>query len=239
MANIASLVSPDRFYGGSGPTWDEYMEALLVLDREWRARRLGNTAFGVFGDQPSWEDTIFRGQQLFGVDSWTTLDKAQQSLIAPAHSFEHGDALLGSIGRRSTDVRFFLESPEAADDRNHVLERLKYVRTVRAQSLRLLGGDLLDEMCSVRGIGRSFATRLLTLAKPDGFVVLNNKSKEWLGKACGLALNGKGRSYSQLLKWLSKQQWYQEPEPAEPLPRRAWNMRAALLDAIAYDPGSH
>jgi hypothetical protein len=91
-------------------------------------------------------------------------------------------------------------------------------------------------MCEIRGIGRSFATRLLALARPDGFVVVNKKSVAWLRQATGLKLAGKTRSYRQLLEWVAKQAWYQGPEPTDPQDRRLWTIRAALLDAFAYQP---
>lgn len=234
--DVACQVSPLRFYEGNGPTWTEFSAALQVLDKVWRNRRVGNTAFGVFGPRPSWEDTIYRGQLLFEVDSWTELDEDQQEMIAPTHFFANGDALLGSIGRRSNDVRAFLSSPDSANNREMVLSLIKQAKSLNTSSLPLLAGDILAEMCTARGMGRAFATRLLALARPDGFIVLNNKSKEWLQRASGFALAGKSRTYNNLLRWLSRQDWYQSPEPDDALERRLWRMRAALLDAYAYQP---
>jgi hypothetical protein len=82
-------------------------------------------------------------------------------MIAPKHFFADGDALLGSVGRRSKDVRSFLFEQETAEDRDHILSLLKQARSMSARSIPILGGDILAEMCGVRGMGRSFATRLL------------------------------------------------------------------------------
>ena len=235
-AELMELTSPQRFREGDGPPWHPYVDALKVLDGEWQLRRIGNTSFGVFGPQPSWEDTIARAAPLFELDSWAELDDEQQSMVAPAHSFANGDALLGSVGRRSPDVRAFLLESKSANDRDHILSLLKHARTISARSVPLIGGDILAEMCDVRGMGRSFATRLLALARPDAFVVVNHKSVDWLRHATGLSLAGKRRTYRLLLKWLAGQDWYREPEPNEPLAMRLWHIRAALIDAFAYQP---
>jgi hypothetical protein len=156
-ANIGERLSPHHFNNGKGPSWSEYASTLKALDEIWRERRLGNTAFGVFGPQPGWEDTIQRGQMIFAAESWVELSDDQIALIAPAHSFADGDALLGSIGRRSNDVRAFLSAAESADDRDKVLSLLKEARTIGASTIPLMGGEILTEMCSARGMGRSFA----------------------------------------------------------------------------------
>jgi hypothetical protein len=182
------------------------------------------------------EDTIARGGVLFKLESWARLDDDHTSMIAPTHFFADGDALLGSIGRRSPDVRSFLFEPEAAGDRDRILSLLKDARSMSARSIPTRGGDILAEMCEVRGMGRSFATRLLALARPDGFVVTNKKSADWLRRATGLSLAGKRRSYRHLLEWLDGQAWYSAAEPTESLERRLWRIRAALLDAFAYQP---
>ena len=128
--DIASQVSALRFHEGNGPTWSEFAAALKVLDQVWRDRRFGKMAFGVFGPRPSWEDTIHRAQPLFEVDSWSELDADQQEMIAPTHFFADGNALLGSIGRRSTDVRAFLASPDSASHREIVLSLVKHARSL-------------------------------------------------------------------------------------------------------------
>jgi hypothetical protein len=76
----------------------------------------------------------------------------------------------------------------------------------------------------------------LALARPDGFVVVNSKSADWLRLATGLCLAGKRRSYRHLLEWLDRQAWYHAAEPTETLDRRLWRIRVALLDAFAYQP---
>lgn len=234
MDEIDSHTSVDQFSKGGGPTWAEYAAALQFLDRHWRRQQ----AFGVLGEKPSWEDTILRGQALFYLDSWEELSSDQLSLIAPAHSFAAGDALLGSVGRRSTAVRDFLLTDKAIGDRERVLVLLKKARDLKLSTIPIIGGDILAEMMSIRGLGRSFATRLLALARPDGFIVLNNKSTEWLRQATGLELGSGQRAYNDLLRWVARQRWHGSPEPVDALEKRLWQLRAALVDAFAYRPWS-
>ena len=161
--DLTSLTSPQRFRTESGPSWAEYADALKPLDGFWREKRFRNTSFGVLGPRLSWPDTINRAAPLFDMETWAELDAEQASMIAPTHFFEDGNALLGSVGRRSTDVRNFLDDPRAADDRDRVLSLLKRARGLSDRSIVLVGAGRSAQLCDVRGIGRSFATRLLTL----------------------------------------------------------------------------
>jgi hypothetical protein len=236
LEDLTSLMASKRFRTGGGPSWSEYVGALKTLDGVWRDRSYRNTSFGVLGRRPSWEDTIRRAAPLFDVDSWAELDAEQTSMIAPTHFFEDGNLLLGSVGKRSNDVRYFLEDPDAVVDRARALSLLKKARGLSDRSVVLVGADILADLCDIRGMGRSFATRLLTLAKPDGFVVVNNKSADWLRAASGLALAGKERSYRKLLRWLDGQSWRRCTEPVDETERKMWRIRTALLDAFAYQP---
>jgi hypothetical protein len=157
-------------------------------------------------------------------------------MIAPKHFFADGDALLGSVWPRNKAVTSFLFEPETAGDRDRILSLLKHAGSMSARGIPKLGGDILAEMCEVRGMARSFATRLLALARPDGFVVVNSKSVAWLRLATGLSLKKNRRRYRDLLEWLGRQAWYHAAEPIEALDRRLWRIRAALLDPFAYQP---
>ncbi|HEX9646702.1 MAG TPA: hypothetical protein VGB88_04340 [Alphaproteobacteria bacterium] len=223
------------FRTGRGPDWPTYLGLLQRMDREWRSSRVSSQPFGVFGPRPSWQDTIARAQYLFEADDWMDLDQDQCSLIAPAEFYAHGDALLGSIGRRSTAVRNFLFDPDHAQDRDTVLERLKYVQRSSGAQVAARAGTILAELRSLEGMGTAFASRLLALARPDWFVVVNNKSRKWLADATGLRLTGK-TSYQNLIAWVADQAWHASPEPNDPWERSIWGLRAALLDAFAYHP---
>src|SRR5438876_8243368 len=90
-AILIELASPQRFRGGRGPEWHDYLETLKFLDMVWRDRKFRNTSFGVFGPQPNWENTIARGDVLFKLESWARLEEDEAAMIAPTHSFANGD----------------------------------------------------------------------------------------------------------------------------------------------------
>jgi hypothetical protein len=231
-------VYPKIFQTAPGPDWSEYLEALKTVDKAWRQSNISQPAIGVFGKRPSWQDTIARAEFLFDSEDWAALDEDQLALIAPSHFLAGGDALLGSIGRRSPDVRHFLLDIDTAEERSAVLGQLKAVREGSDAYVAASAGAVLAQLCAIRGIGRAFATRLLALARPDWFVVVNNRSVSWLRSVSGMKLAGKKRSYQDLISWVSAQAWHQSPCPADPWERSIWKMRAALLDAFAYEPGS-
>jgi len=86
----------------------------------------------------------------------------------------------------------------------------------------------------IDGIATAFATRLLTRARPDLFVVVNNQSRPWLREVTGLKLAGKHRMYRGLIGWVAGQLWHASAAPADPGERGMWDARAALLDCFAY-----
>ena len=225
-----------EFQTDSGPDWPTYVALLKGRDAEWRGARVAGTRTRVFGPQPSWQDTIARAQFFFDTGDWDSLDDDQCSLIAPTHEYPSGNALLGSIGRRSPDVRDFLLDPDRAKDRNQVLDHLFWVRGATGEQITVNAGNILSEICSVRGMGKVFATRLLTLARPDRLVVVNNKSKIWVEEVTRIGLSGKRRSYENLIAWVVAQAWHAAPEPQDSWERSIWDIRAALLDAFAYHP---
>ena len=83
----------------------------------------------------------------------------------------------------------------------------------------------------------ALTTRLLVLAKPDFFVVVNKKSFRGLRKDYGLVgsnLDFDAANYVKLLEQIYTTKWYRSPEPDDPSERELWQARAALVDALVY-----
>jgi hypothetical protein len=102
---------------------------------------------------------------------------------------------------------------------------------------------LVQDLTNVPYCGPALATRLLILAKPDFFVVVNRKSFEGLQERFGFFVsnqNFKAESYVDLLEKVHSQPWYRSPEPDDEKERELWQARAAIIDVLVYreKPGS-
>jgi hypothetical protein len=102
---------------------------------------------------------------------------------------------------------------------------------------------LVEQLIGVPYCKSALATRLLILARPDWFVVVNKKSFEGLQAKFGLFVTNddfKPESYVALLEKIHSQPWFQSPEPEDPPERELWRARVALIDVLVYreKPGS-
>lgn len=102
---------------------------------------------------------------------------------------------------------------------------------------------LVARLTNVPYCGPALATRLLVLARPDFFVVVNRKSFEGLQERFGIFVsshNLKTESYLDLLEKIHSQPWYRSPEPDDEAERELWRARVALIDVLVYreKPGS-
>lgn len=107
-----------------------------------------------------------------------------------------------------------------------------------------LDGDVTDAhfdefrrlIQSLKGISLGSGTRLVMMKRPDIFVPFNGPNQKKLAKACGLSQDIDWETYWQSIVGRIRQAiWYQEPSPKQPLAKRIWNGRAAMLDALYYD----
>ena len=93
----------------------------------------------------------------------------------------------------------------------------------------------VQEIRSINGLGPAADTCLLTAARPDRLVSVNEPS------VAGLTLSrtpetrdSLADNYVELLNWVYEQPWFNARQPNDPLEREIWNCRAVLLDAIVY-----
>ncbi len=96
---------------------------------------------------------------------------------------------------------------------------------------------LVEQLMGVPYCKSALATRLLILARPDWFVVVNKKSFEGLQAKFGLFVTNddfKAESYVALLEKIHSQPWFQSPEPEDPPERELWRARVALIDVLVY-----
>jgi HKD family nuclease len=86
--------------------------------------------------------------------------------------------------------------------------------------------------------GVSLASRLLALKRPDYFVCLDSKNKTKLCKDFGIKQAGMTyeRYWDDVVCRIVDSVWWNEPKPSDKIAARVWMGRAAMLDAIFYQP---
>ncbi len=124
--------------------------------------------------------------------------------------------------------------------RHQIGEALKKATTLQGFQRPIVEG-IVEQLLNVPYCGAALATRLLVLARPDFFVVVNQKSFEGLrkrfklsGSDTELTTELTARTYVDLLEKIQKEKWFQSPEPADSSEREFWKARAALIDSLVY-----
>jgi hypothetical protein len=82
------------------------------------------------------------------------------------------------------------------------------------------------------------ASRLLAMKRPDYFVCIDSKNKKELCRAFDLSQKIDYDAYWESLcqRIHLRSAWWSTPEPKDPVGRRIWQGRTALLDALFYVP---
>jgi len=86
--------------------------------------------------------------------------------------------------------------------------------------------------------GVGVASRLLAMKRPDYFVCISGKNLPNLCKAFGIKKSGMNfrRYWDEVICRIVDSVWWNEPKPNSVSAIRAWKFRAAMLDAIYYEP---
>ena len=94
----------------------------------------------------------------------------------------------------------------------------------------------LENLLSIDSCGPALATRLLVLARPDWFVVVNKKSFQGLAERFDVPglQNLKPKLYAELLGKIHGEPWCRSQSPDDEQGRRLWNYRTALIDPLVY-----
>lgn len=86
--------------------------------------------------------------------------------------------------------------------------------------------------------GIATATRLLAMKRPDVFLCVDAQNRKKLAQDVGIVSANRldyERYWEEVVERLMQSPWWQSPEPADELERKAWYARAAMLDAIFYE----
>lgn len=209
--------------------WRSYVAALDRCDRWWRERN----SWSVLGERCSWSETIHVLHDVVKQENWRTLDDYDKKRLLGLTEEEGDWALLGAMRRSALNTVFGANCEK-------IQNAVRRVVTVKDESFLNVAITAYEELVHIEGVGPGIATRLLTLARPDHFVSLNNASNAGLADFFGLARSTleTPKNYGRLLEAIYNKTWFREPAPKDAREETICWMRAALLDCFVYDPKS-
>ena len=206
--------------------WDSYVAALRECDIWWSDRY----PWSVLGEPISWRHTIEVLRDILTRKNFANFDDNDRRRVLGLAG-GGGWGLLGRMRNNSINTVF--------EQHTQVIQEILREATEADDSaFPDLAFDTYERMTELKGVGPGIATRLLSLARPDRFVSVNNGSRNGLALYSGLAPGTLGRedNYRQLLVIVYGEDWFRAPKPANRLHASIWGMRAALLDCFVYRP---
>ena len=203
--------------------WKSYIDALEQCDSWWQAGH----PWSVLGETHSWSETIQVLHDILMRKDWHTMSEYDKKRLLGLTISQGCWGLLGRMrapaissvfGHNSEKIKRLIQSVAEFTDSDFPHKAVK----------------AYEKLLKYEGIGPGIATRLLTLAKPDRFVSLNDASKKGLADSFGLAPSTMSypKNYGHLLEVIYSQDWYRETDPETE--STIWWMRAALLDCFVY-----
>lgn len=219
-------------------SWDDFVENLRAKHEELLESNLKcpeeNSADPgtVFGAYRSWIHTISVGRPIMQMQSWNNLKHWQIDVILGRNPWSALGTLKGAGKFNQMIIRNGEEERESRQDILH------HVRSTTQSSIDPLeaGSRVVTAIMKHERVNIGVATRLLALARPDCYVSLNQASRMGLAQCSGLAPTTMDTNYSKLLNWIYESVWYKEPRPSNPSESEIWDYRAALVDALVYEP---
>ena len=205
--------------------WRSYVTALEQCDGWWSNRH----SWSVLGDQGSWRETVEVLHDVIRHPDWRELNQHDRLRLLGLTPGEHWP-LLGRMRRAALNTVFGAQ-------REIIRDIVLAVVAADDDAFPQLAFDSYEALWGLDGVGPGIATRLLTLARPDRFVSLNNASKAGLADFFDLAPStlGKPRNYARLLTAIYDQDWCRAPAPRNARERAISRIRTALLDCFVYD----
>ena len=215
--------------------WRGYMVALENCNEWWRYHSKEQGKFSVLGEENSWVQTISVLQSITKKEDWSLLEREDSERLLGLSDGDGGWALLGNMRGAGKACSSFQGDVELRRRIGHIVNR---VVTADESEFPQCAVDAIKQITGPQfeGFGRGVATRLLTLARPDKCVSVNEQSRNLLVRKfdnVGSLTTPDG--YGRLLKEVYKAPWHSTPEPYEECERKLWNMRAALVDCFVYE----
>ena len=223
-------------------TWDDFVGGLRVRDDHCRSEKRideqGNS-WDVLGLDHSYIHTISTGREVARLPDWGNLTQRECYILYGFDREEGTWGLLGSLRGAGRVARVFTRErmPGVGPVRMQIHRQVKQVLNATDNEVARIAHRAVQEIRSIEGFGAAAATRLLTLARPDCLVSVNNESAARLGALSGQpqTRDSLADNYVELLNWVYEQPWFHARQPDDPSEREIWNCRAALLDAFVYE----
>ncbi len=238
---LAADKHPADYANLGAADWADYVALLKGAETYWWDHEANHK---VWGDAPSYQACIDTVGPILLDRDWDSLTNVEREMIL-AHrgdktrlSFDFG--LLGSMYAAGEFKALFF-NPKAGKDREAAQSALKRLARNPAADLDAVIATL-ESLMARNGTGIGAATRLMALVRPDLCVSVNNASTARLQEQSGIDRNrfrrkaAAPKAYRELLAWVWTRPWFQSPEPADLIEQQAWRLRAALVDAVVYDP---
>lgn len=211
--------------------WPGYVNALRQCQDWWESH-----PWSVFGEQFSWVHTIESVQPIVTND-WSGLGWDDARKVLGLYGDENMDAgLFGSMRGAGRVQNVFREpTPQNIEIRTRVKQAVDKVVKARSASFPGVAIDAIGDICEEERFNIGVATRILTVARPDRIVSVNQGSRNGLEKIFP-AINRIRRldDYNRFLLQLYQEPWFNSDRPNDEFERRLWSMRAALLDCFVY-----
>ena len=207
--------------------WRSYVAALEQCDGWWSHRH----SWSVLGERSSWRETAEVLHGVIAQPDWTELDQSHRLRLLGRMPGEEDWALFGRMRPAAVNTVF-------GADREAIQDIVLGVVAADENAFPRLAFESYRALRDIDGVGPGIATRLLTLARPDRFVSVNDASRAGLASFSGLAPSttlGTPPNYARLLTTIYDQDWYRNPAPRNAYERAISGRRAALLDSFVYD----
>ena len=202
----------------------------------------GETPWDIFGETHSYLHTIAVGRTVARRRNWRYLSMRDSNVLLGRDGDEGVWGLLGTMTGAGRVKRVFNPSRNGDRDviqiRVRIRAQLEHVLEAHDDNVVARAREAVRNIMEIDGFGHGAATRLLSLARPDRLVSVNNESqrriREYFGRTLDIADGERfADRYAEFLRWLHSRAWFNQ-EPSTGFEREIWNCRAALLDAYFY-----
>ncbi|MXX94960.1 MAG: hypothetical protein F4039_02265 [Gammaproteobacteria bacterium] len=225
-------------------TWDNFVDALRTYDEHCRSEQY----FSVLGDTHSWLHTALVGNKVVRIEDWTTLTERQCYVLRGLTTKNETEGVWGLFGRlkQARQASYILNNerkPSVNVCRRIIRQELEpifgcpFVDLPNVAQRAVYGISRVHRRGVSYTVGAAAASRWLTLARPDGLVSVNSRSKTMFSTATQLPQHSLHAKYDRLIRWIHEQAWFNEYNKKEPktrLEKDIWDCRAALVDVFSY-----